>query len=75
MKNGEIWKDTSGNDIHAHGGWVLKAGEWYYWYGENRTGYNFVSVYKTKDFKEFIFCNNVLTAKSRTAQLRQTQSF
>lgn len=67
MKNGEIWKDTEGNDIHAHGGWILKVKEWYYWYGENRTGDNFVSVYKTKDFKEFIFCNNVLTAKSRTA--------
>lgn len=70
MKNGQIWKDTEGHDIHAHGGWILKVGDTYYWYGENRTEHNFVSCYKTKDFKNFEFCNNVLTASSRTETAR-----
>ncbi len=36
MKNGEMWKDIDGNDIQAHGGCILKHGESYYWYGENK---------------------------------------
>lgn len=66
MKNGQPWIDTDGNIIHAHGGWILKVGGWFYWYGENRTENNFVSCYRTKDFKEFEFRNNVLTTDSRT---------
>ena len=64
MKNGEFWYDTNGNVIHAHGGWILKVGEYYYWYGENRTEDIFVSCYRTKDFKTFEFRNHVLTARS-----------
>ena len=67
MLNGTLWKDSDGNPIHAHGGHVLKFKEWYYWYGEDRRGQTFVSCYKTKDFKEFFFCNDVLTAKSKTS--------
>lgn len=66
MKNGSILKDDKGNVLHAHGGHMLKVGDWYYWYGENRVDDIFVSCYKTKDFKNFIFCNHVLTAKSKT---------
>jgi len=32
---GQPWMDTSGNPIEAHGGGILKAGDTYYWYGEN----------------------------------------
>ena len=65
MKNGQYWYDTDGNIIHAHGGWILKSGDYYYWYGENRTEDNFVSCYRTKDFKTFEFRNHVFTAKSK----------
>ena len=64
MKNGEFWYDTDGNIIHAHGGWMLKVDDYYYWYGEDRTGVNLVSCYRTKDFKNFEFRNHVLTVDS-----------
>ena len=32
--NGEVWSDTSGRPINAHGGGILKHGDTYYWYGE-----------------------------------------
>lgn len=66
MRNGICLQDEKGEMLHAHGGHILKVGEWYYWYGENRLEDIFVSCYKTKDFKNFIFCNHVLTAKSKT---------
>jgi hypothetical protein len=33
---GEVWLDTEGNPIDAHGGGVLRDGGVYYWYGEDR---------------------------------------
>jgi len=35
---GEIWRDTDGNPINAHGGGVLRHEGVYYWYGESKTG-------------------------------------
>lgn len=34
---GEIWRDTDGNPIQAHGGGVLLHSNAYYWHGEDRT--------------------------------------
>lgn len=36
MKNGQIWKDTDGNDIQAHGGCIIEHKGIFYWYGENK---------------------------------------
>ncbi|GCE10523.1 glycoside hydrolase family 43 protein [Tengunoibacter tsumagoiensis] len=33
---GEIWRDTAGQPIQAHGGGVLYAEGTYYWFGENK---------------------------------------
>ena len=38
MKNGQIWQDTDGNDIQAHGGCIIKHEGVYYWYGEHKGG-------------------------------------
>ena len=36
LKNGIVWKDTQGNPIHAHGGYMIFHEGYYYWYGEDR---------------------------------------
>lgn len=38
FKPGEIWRDTSGEPINAHGGGVLYHEGVYYWYGELKEG-------------------------------------
>ena len=35
---GEVWRDTAGQAINAHGGGVLYHAGVYYWYGEHKTG-------------------------------------
>jgi hypothetical protein len=39
---GDLWLDTSGNFINAHGGGLLYHGGVYYWYGEYKTGKTFL---------------------------------
>ena len=33
---GELWPDDRGKHIQAHGGGILKVGDTYYWFGEER---------------------------------------
>lgn len=70
LKNGTIWKDTDGNDIHAHGGHILFHEGYYYWYGEDRRDDIFVSVYRSKDLVNWEFRNHVLTTESETERYR-----
>jgi beta-galactosidase len=37
FRPGEVWNDTDGNPIQAHGGGVLFVDGTYYWYGENKS--------------------------------------
>jgi beta-galactosidase len=48
---GELWYDTDGNLINAHGGGILLVGKTYYWYGEKRAQRQEegVNVYSSKD--------------------------
>lgn len=48
---GAVWNDTSGRHINAHGGCVVHHDGKYYWFGEDRTGYdsNGVSCYTSTD--------------------------
>ncbi len=70
FKNGTIWKDRDGNEIHAHGGHILSHEGWYYWYGENRKDNNYISCYRTKDFREFEFRGNIITTETKTEAIR-----
>lgn len=70
IKNGTIWKDTQGNIVHAHGGYIIKYEDMYYWYGENRLDNIYVSCYSSKDLVNWTFCNHVLTADSKAEEIR-----
>lgn len=36
IEPGEIWRDNRGQHIQAHGGSILKVGDFWYWFGEDR---------------------------------------
>ena len=77
--NGEIWLDTDGNPINAHGGGILYHNGRYYWYGEYkkgktvlpdwatwecyRTDVTGVGCYSSPDMKEWKFEGIVLPAE------------
>lgn len=42
---GEVWKDTDGNPINAHGGGLLYHDGAYYWYGEYKKGKTILRYY------------------------------
>ena len=57
--SGEMWLDTLGSKISAHGGQIIKQGDTYYWYGEdNKISYPLttgVSCYSSKDLKNWTY--------------------
>ncbi|OQB13606.1 MAG: Glycosyl hydrolases family 43 [Firmicutes bacterium ADurb.Bin193] len=36
IKPGQVWLDTDGKRIHAHGGSIITVDDTFYWYGENK---------------------------------------
>ncbi len=50
-----VWTDTDGQHIQAHGGGILRVGDTYYWYGEQRRqgvereSVRYVSCYSSTD--------------------------
>jgi hypothetical protein len=37
IKPGDVWPDDRGKHIQAHGGGIIKIGDTYYWFGEDRS--------------------------------------
>lgn len=65
IKPGEVWPDDRGRHIQAHGGGILKFGDTYYWFGEDRgqtnaRGLRYVGCYSSKDLAHWKFCNQVV---------------
>lgn len=65
IKPGEAWLDNRGQPIQAHGGGILKLGDTFYWFGEDRSQDNdrskrYVSCYASKDLAHWTFRNQVL---------------
>ncbi len=59
------WTDDRGLQIQAHGGGILKYGNTYYWFGEDRSGgldrsKRYVSCYCSTDLAHWRFCNRVV---------------
>lgn len=64
---GEVWRDTNGNVIQAHGAGLVRVGKTYYWFGEDHTGqttdqsFQNVKCYASRDLAHWTFRGNVLT--------------
>lgn len=62
---GAVWLDNRGQPIQAHGGGMLKLGDTYYWFGEDR-GYDndrdlrYVSCYSSTNLGQWTFRNQVV---------------
>ena len=53
---GELWPDTNGIPVNAHGGGILRFGDFFYWYGEHKgpgekgnRAFDGVHVYRSRD--------------------------
>jgi hypothetical protein len=62
---GALWPDDRGEHIQAHGGGIIKLGDTFYWFGEQRArdldrSNRYVSCYSSKDLANWTFRNNVL---------------
>jgi hypothetical protein len=67
IKPGEIWPDDRGAHVQAHGGGIIKKGDTYYWFGEDRARTNDrrlrqVSCYSSEDLVHWTFRNQVVKA-------------
>ena len=65
IKPGETWPDDRGRHVQAHGGGIIKLGDTFYWFGEDRSrtndpGRRFVACYSSKDLAHWAFRNQVL---------------
>ena len=73
--SGKAWLDTEGNLIQAHGGGILKRGDTYYWYGEDKsTGYNNkvgVDGYASEDLVNWRPMGTVFKASDMPEQFRE----
>lgn len=56
---GSSWKDTNGTFINAHGGQVVYANGYYYWFGETRA--TSVSCYRSADLLSWTKLSNALS--------------
>lgn len=69
INNGSQFVTTTGGQIDAHGGGVIKVGNYYYFLGENRNpdfSFRAVSMYRSTDLKTWEFRNDVLRSTSAT---------
>ena len=65
IRPGEIWPDDRGTHVQAHGGGIIKVGDTWYWFGEDRSpdiprGERAVACYSSKDLVHWQFRNRVL---------------
>ncbi len=65
IKPRELWLDSQGQHIQAHGGGIIKLGDVYYWFGEDRSqgldrSKRYVSCYSSEDLAHWTFRNQVL---------------
>ena len=76
FRPGEIWRDTDGKPIQAHGGGILYHEGVFYWYGEDKSlGYNNkvgASCYSSRDLYQWKHEGTALPASAVPEQFRDT---
>ena len=65
IRPGETWPDDRGRHVQAHGGGILKFGDTWYWFGEDRSQgldptRRYVACYSSTDLAHWTFRNQVL---------------
>jgi Glycosyl hydrolases family 43 len=65
IRPGEVWPDDRGRHIQAHGGGILKLGDTWYWFGEDRgpgldPERRYVACYSSTDLAHWTFRNQVM---------------
>lgn len=70
LKNGTIWTDVKGKEIHAHGGYIIYHEGYFYWYGEDRRENWYVSCYRSENLTDWEFRNHIITTESKTQGYR-----
>jgi hypothetical protein len=77
FRPGEVWLDSAGKPIQAHGGGIMFSGGTYYWYGEDRTPGNKtgVSCYSSKDLYHWKQEGVVFPHDSLPADIRDSSFF
>jgi len=65
IQPGELWPDDRGQHIQAHGGGIIKYGDAYYWFGEDRTrglprDKRYVACYSSTDLAHWTFRHQVV---------------
>lgn len=70
---GEVWLDTNGKPIQAHGGGVIVRDKTCYWYGEDRTNrQTSVSCYSSTDLYTWKHEGVVFTRDALSADIRDS---
>jgi hypothetical protein len=75
---GAIWPDDRGKHVQAHGGGIIKFGDTYYWFGEDRTqgmdrALRYVSCYSSKDLAHWTFHKDVVKTANPDPQVLGTR--
>lgn len=65
IQPGELWPDDRGQHVQAHGGGIIKHGDTYYWFGEDRTrglsrDKRYVACYSSTDLAHWTFRHQVV---------------
>jgi hypothetical protein len=65
IQPGELWPDDRGQHIQAHGGGIIKHGDTYFWFGEDRTrglppDKRYVACYSSTDLAHWTFRHQVV---------------
>ena len=70
---GQVWLDTNGKPIQAHGGGILVRDKTYYWYGEDRTNrQTSVSCYNSTDLYNWKHEGVVFTREGLSEDIRNS---